>query len=135
MGRWPTPAGCRARQCTLGSMGGCHLCCGERAVVIRPDDRRGLWCLDCGWGWQLGFPGPLIPLTLAFGCLGWASRGDSGPRQRWASGGLLVVAMFSVFSVIWARFGLQTGQHWLWLASLHTALDAATWAAVGAWLR
>ena len=80
----------------------------------------------------------LIPLTLAFGCLGWASRGDSGPLQRWASRGLLVVTMFGVFSVIrtlFGLFGLPTGQRWLWLASLAVALRAATWAAVGAWLR
>jgi hypothetical protein len=101
--------------------------------VLMTAEAFGVWTAGGVGNWV--FQVPLIPLTLAFGCLGWASRGDSGPRQRWASGGLLVVAMFSVFSVIWARFGLQTGQHWLWLASLHTALDAATWAAVGAWLR
>jgi hypothetical protein len=80
----------------------------------------------------------LIPLTLAFGCLGWASRGDSGPLQRWASRGLLVVTMFGVFSVsriLFRLFGLPTGQRWLWLALLDVALRAATWAAVGAWLR
>lgn len=88
-----------------------------------------------GWVGNWVFHVAQIPLTLAFGCLGWASRGDSGPRQRWASGGLLVVTMFGVFSVIRTLFGLPTGQRWLWLAPLHAALGAATWAAVGAWLR
>jgi hypothetical protein len=76
-----------------------------------------------------------VPLTLAFGCLGWASRGGDGPRQRWATGGLLALAAFGVFTVSWALFHLPTGQHWLWVLSLHAALSAATWAAVGAWLR
>ena len=73
--------------------------------------------------------------TLAFGCLGWASRSDSGSWQRWASRGLLVVTMFGVFSVIGNLFGLPTGQRWLWLAPLQVAVRAAMWAVVGAWLR
>jgi hypothetical protein len=73
-------------------------------------------------------------LRLAFGCLGWASRGD-GPLQRWASRGLLVVATFGVFNVTRILFGLPTGQLRLWLTSLIVVLRAATWAAVGAWLR
>jgi hypothetical protein len=90
--------------------------------------------------WPVGnwvFRGAEITLTLAFGCLGWASRGggDSGPRQRWASGGLPALTMFGVFSLIRILFGLPTGQRWLWLKSLHAGLRAGTWAAVGAWQR
>ena len=118
-------------------MVGCHLCGGERAVI-----HPVVWAYAFSL-WPAGavsnvFHVALIPLTLAFGCLGWASRGDSGPLQRWASRGLLVVTMFGVFSVIrilFGLFGLPTGQRWLWLASLAVALRAATWAAVGAWLR
>lgn len=76
-----------------------------------------------------------ILLTLAFGCLGWASRGDSSPRQRWASGALLVVTMFGVFNVIGNLFGLRIWQRSLWLASLQPAVRAAMWAMVGVWLR
>jgi hypothetical protein len=100
----------------------------------------GLMTVGIFSGWPAGAVGnrlfqvPLIPLTVAFGCLGWASRGDFGPRQRLASGGLLVVTMFGVFSVIWSLLGLPSGRRWLLLASLHTALRAATWAAVGACL-
>lgn len=72
-----------------------------------------------------------IPLTLAFGCLGWASRGGTG-SQRWASGDLLALAALGVFSVTWRLFGLPTGRHWLWLGA---ALGVPTWAALGAWLR
>ena len=79
---------------------------------------------------------PVIPLTLAFGCWGWASHGGTSPRQRWASRGLLVLALLGVFSVTWTLLGLRTGQRWLWLvASLQTALRAAAWAMLGVWLR
>ena len=77
----------------------------------------------------------LFPLTLAFGCLGWATHGGTSRSQRWASGGLLAVAAFGVFSVTWSLSGLPTGERWLWVAALDAALRAATWAAVGTWLR
>jgi hypothetical protein len=77
----------------------------------------------------------LIPLILAFGCLGWATHGGTSRSQRWASGGPLTVATFSVFSVTWRLSGLPTGERWLWVAALDAALRAATWAAVGTWLR
>jgi hypothetical protein len=93
----------------------------------------GVWPAGAVGNW--GFQVALIPLTLAFGCLGWASRGGTGPRQRWANGGLFAVATFGVFNVTWTLLGLPTGQRWLWLASLYAALRAATWATVGAWLR
>lgn len=92
----------------------------------------GVWSAAVGnWVFRVA----LSPLTLAFGCLGWASRGGTGPRQRWANGGLLAVATFGVFSLTWRLFGLPTGQRWLWVGSLDVALRAATWVAVGAWLR
>jgi hypothetical protein len=77
----------------------------------------------------------LIPLTLAFGCLGWAIHGGTSPRQRWASRGLLVLALLGVFSVTWTLLGLRTGQRWLWWAALRAALRAAAWAMLGVWLR
>jgi hypothetical protein len=83
------------------------------------------------WAYQVA----LIPLTLAFGCLGWATRGGTSRLQRWASGGLLAVATFGVFSETWRLSGLTTGERWLWVGALDAALRAATWAAVGAWLR
>jgi len=92
----------------------------------------GVWPAAVGkWAYQVA----LIPLTLAFGCLGWATHGGTSRSQRWASGGLLAVATFGVFSVTWRLSGLPTGERWLWVGSLDAALRAATWAAVGAWLR
>ena len=83
------------------------------------------------WAFQVA----VFPLTLAFGCLGWATHGGTSRSQRWASGGLLAVAAFGVFSVTWRLSGLPTGERWLWVGALDTALRAATWAAVGTWLR
>jgi hypothetical protein len=37
--------------------------------------------------------------------------------------------------VTWRLSGLPTGERWLWVGALDTALRAATWAAVGTWLR
>ena len=81
------------------------------------------------------FQAALIPLTLAFGCLGWASGGGDSPWRRWASRGLLVLAVFGVLSVTWRLLGLPTGRQWLWRASLQAALRAAVWATLGVWLR
>ena len=85
------------------------------------------------WAYQVA----LILLTLAFGCLGWATHGGTSRSQRWASGSLLAVATFGVVSVTWRLCGLPTptGERWLWVGALDAALRAATWAAVGAWLR
>ena len=76
----------------------------------------------------------VIPLTLAYGCLGWASHGGTNPRQRWASRGLLVLALFGVVGVTGTLLGLRTGPGWLWLGSLLAAFRAAAWAMVGVWL-
>ena len=57
------------------------------------------------WAYQVA----LIPLTLAFGCSGWATHGGTSRSQRWASGSLLVVATFGVFSVTWRLSGLPPG--------------------------
>lgn len=83
------------------------------------------------WAYEVA----LIPLTLAFGCLGWATHGGTSRSQRWASGSLLAVATFGVFSVTWRLSGLPTGERWLWVGALGAALRVATWAAAGAWLR
>jgi hypothetical protein len=77
----------------------------------------------------------LIPLTVAIGSLGWATHGGTSRSQRWASGGMLAVATFDVFSVTWRLSGLPTGEGWLWVGSLDAVLIAVTWAAVGVWLR
>jgi hypothetical protein len=101
----------------------------------------GVWSLASAYGAQFllagnwGFEVVMIPLTLAFGCLGWASRGGTGRRQQWASSGLLALAAFGVLNLTWKLCGLPTGHRWIWLAFLHVALRAATWAAIGAWLR
>jgi hypothetical protein len=101
----------------------------------------GVWSLVLAYGAQFLTAGNwaiqvvMIPLTLAFGCLGWASRGGAGRRQQWASSGLLALATFSVLHVVWKLFGLPTGHRSMWLAFLHVALSAATWAAIGVWLR
>ena len=83
------------------------------------------------WAYQVA----MISLTLAFGSLGWATHGGTSRSQRWASGGMLAVATFGVFSVTWRVSGLPTGERWVWVGSLDAALRAATWVAVGAWLR
>jgi len=101
----------------------------------------GVWSLVAAYGAQFftagnwGFEVAMIPLTLAFGCLGWASRGGDGRRQQWASSGLLALAAFGVLNLTWKLCGLPTGHRWMWLAFLLVALRAATWAAIGAWLR
>lgn len=75
------------------------------------------------------------PMTLALACLGWASRGGTSRLQQWASGGLIAVATFGVFSATWRLLGLPTGEGWLWVGWSGVALRVAMWAAVGAWLR
>jgi hypothetical protein len=97
------------------------------------------------------FHATTIPLTLAFGCLGWASRGDSETRGRWAARSMLAVAAWATFGIMWRMFGLPAGQEWVWLAPIgslaghfsgadvalgvNVALGAAMWVAVGVWLR
>jgi hypothetical protein len=82
---------------------------------------------------------PRIPVTLAFGCLGWASRGASGARQRWAHRSMLAMAALGIFGIV-----RLAGPQWLWaplrslspsLAAVDVAARAAAWAVVGAWLR
>ena len=77
----------------------------------------------------------LFPMTMALACLGLASLGSASPWQRWASGGMLLVAIFGVFNVTTTLFGLPVASQGLWLGSLDVALRAAMWAAVGALLR
>jgi hypothetical protein len=94
-------------------------------------DHAGLFLATNRWVFQV----PMMPLTLAFGCLGWASRGASGPRGRWAARGMLALAAWATFRMMWTMFGLPAGPEWLWLAIGAVTLRAATWIAVGAWLR
>ena len=76
---------------------------------------------------------PRIALTAAFACLGWASRGNTSRWQRWASAGLLATGALGILSVAWWLFGFPAPPRWI--AGVHVALRAATWAVVGAWLR
>jgi hypothetical protein len=78
---------------------------------------------------------PNIPKALTFGLLGWAARGGSSLLQRWASIGLIAVALISGLSVIRLFPGWATEELWPWLPSVQVGLRAATWVVVGAWLR
>jgi hypothetical protein len=78
---------------------------------------------------------PRFALTIALLLLGWASRGNTNSWQRWASTGLLAMGALGILSIGWWVFGLPRGPRWVWPAALHVILRAATWAAVGAWLR
>lgn len=132
---------------------------GKRQRAVAPISARlGQWCVaiyvvvsgvlfvvGTFGGWFAGalgswsFPAARVPVTLAFGCLGWASRGGTPVTQRWASRALLIVTAVGVFSLIRNLSGLSTGQGWPWFALLHALLHAflrsGMWSAVGTWLR
>lgn len=83
------------------------------------------------WVFQI----PRIPEAVTFGLLGWASTGGGGSLQRWASIGLITVALIGCLSVVRILLGWATEEVWPWLPSVHVGLRAATWVLVGMWLR
>jgi hypothetical protein len=78
---------------------------------------------------------PRYAQTLAFAFLGWASLGRTRPWQRWASTGLLVIGALGILSIVSWLLGWPRGPRPMWLSAVHTLMHAATWAAIGAWLR
>ena len=83
------------------------------------------------WGFQI----VAAPLTLAFGCLGFASSGGDTPRQRWAIRALLAAAALGIVSAAGFLWGFPSWYHGPWLRAASVALRAGVWVAVGLWLR
>jgi hypothetical protein len=81
------------------------------------------------------FQVPRIPEIVTFGILGWATTGENGSLQRWASTGLITMAVIGCLSIVQILLGWATQEVWQWITPTHVALRAATWVLIGMWLR
>jgi hypothetical protein len=72
-------------------------------------------------------------ITVAFGSLGWASRGGQDWRQLWASRGLLAVAILYMLNLV--PTGTPVSQRWPWFVWPGIAVRVGTWCVLALWLR